>query len=241
MWFYLLRIVPLLLICLFGPQSNIQDDTIELDLVRAQKMVNGPDGLYYLLSQREVVAELELTRHQIKKLRKVVDAIESKTRDLRLEERELINQGKREESQKIYRHIRQIKTEELKAFEGLLLPHQQKRLNQIAFQDTFGRNNQTNLYLSPKIVDGLKMTEQQKTKLTELYKKRNQKILEAYQKFEKQFVGIQHQSHQDLLKLLDAQQRASADEHIGPTSNYYLSASKIGFVVEQQPRQKNID
>ena len=238
MLFHLFRILILLAVCLFGTNSHRQDDTIDLDLERSQQLLNIPAGFYFFIQQTEIQAELELTTDQLKQLKSTNEKIEAKLTDYRKSLGTFDpTTGITEEQQTKLDQMQQIMAKDLEAVDHVLLPHQQKRLKQIAFQYTVRPDDPTELYLAPKIADGLKLTQQQKSKISDLYQQRNEKIREAYREFEKQFVSIQQQSHQELLKILDNQQRAAAEEHIGPDSNLLLPASRIGFTIEQQSQQ----
>ncbi len=174
----------------------------------------GGGGGGMLLSNKSVQQELKLESDQVEKATKWNEEQRAKFTAAR----EKLADLSQEERQTKMREVFTAANEETqKALKDMLKPEQLKRFNQISLQQ---RGVQA--YSDPKVVEGLKINDEQKTKLAEIAKEVGDKRREIMQDNQGNFAVITEKmapiskdAHEKAAALLTADQKATWKEMVG--------------------------
>ncbi|MCS7305133.1 MAG: Spy/CpxP family protein refolding chaperone [Thermoguttaceae bacterium] len=170
----------------------------------------GPGGRLMLLMNPAVVKELELTEEQQAKLREIGEQMRERMReqfagmrDLPPEEREA---RFREMREKMEAQVKEIQEK----VNQILLPHQVKRLDQIAFQTRarMGGGGLGGLIDDQEIVKKLGLTEEQVQKLRQIRDEVRERLRTLPQQ-------IQKEAEEKAMQVLTEQQRQMLKELMG--------------------------
>ncbi len=216
----------------FWTPALSQDRPLKLDTSRSDASLDNAQAFFFYLSQREVKEDLELAGEQVDLIEKRVAEIQKGVEEYRLALRALRREPDAESKTKMLHEEQLAKmSTQLELVRSELLPHQRKRMSQVAFQYEIVKTEGANpfeLFLVPRLVDELKISEVQAGKIEEVYKSRDEQLLVEYEKYEKRFREIQQQTYDRILANLSVEQKSEIVEQIGPPSAVFLSPSRFG-------------
>jgi Spy/CpxP family protein refolding chaperone len=178
---------------------------------RGMMRMLGGNNQYALLADSRVQEELELVDEQIRELEQIQQEVMQTMRDMFSE---MQDQGGGRDA---FRNVREKIQERMKPFESrfkeVLLPHQMDRLKQLSYQSA-GRGQGAGGALSNEaLLDELEVTEEQREEL--------QKAMEeARDKIQKELVKLQRDAEENILKVLDAEQRKKYRELVGESFQF---------------------
>ena len=225
-------------VCFCKAPTFSQDRPAKLDTSESDARLENAQMFFFFLTNRDVKGDLELAGEQVDKIegraaeiQKGVDEYRALLRTIRRDPDAASTAKKLQEEQlaKMSTQLELIRTE--------LLPHQLKRMNQIAFQYEATKSKDANasqLFLIPKMVDELGISIVQRSKIEKVYRNRDERLRNEYEKFEKRFREIQQQAYREILTKLSADQRSEVEEHIGPPSALLLSPSRLGDLMKNK-------
>ncbi len=169
----------------------------------------GGNNQFGLLADRRIQEELELVDEQIEELESIQSEAMKVIRDMFSERQDWANADRE--------NIREKMQEKMKPFEGrikdVLLPHQHSRLQQLAFQSSGRGSGAGGALNNPRLLDELNVTDEQKKQLEEA-------IEEAREKLQKQIAKLQKEAEDDILGILDTEQRKKYRELVGDSFNF---------------------
>jgi Spy/CpxP family protein refolding chaperone len=181
----------------------------------AQKPIAGANpfagGKLFILQSADVQKELQLTDTQVDKVKEIAEKQRNAFKNL--------PKDKEEFAKKIQEMQKEIEERE-KQLADLLKPNQVKRLDQILLQQ-----QGASALLSPKIVEDLKITEEQKTKITESMKESAKERLDLFPKggkidpdeIAKKLQEHQAKSLENAVKVLTPEQQKQWKAKVGET------------------------
>jgi Spy/CpxP family protein refolding chaperone len=174
----------------------------------------GGGSLADVLRREDVRKELELLEDQVEKLQKLAEARGGQMRDVLAGLQDLSEEERRE---KIRERMEKAQAETEKQIGEVLLPHQMKRLKQLAVQMRlrFGAR----AMLEGSVAEQLGLTEDQKEKL----RAKSEQLEEALRK---KMAELRQQAQDELVKTLTPDQQAKFKEMVGD-----------GFAFVDQPPQ----
>jgi hypothetical protein len=200
---------------LAGPDGlEVQDfviqNTISLDLsagdLLAKPMVFGQfmsADPNQLIHNQQVRENLELDKEQMAEL----DAIRTEYQE-RMQEHVKSMQGKNADPNEWGRVMKSLNEDRRLAMGAVLLPHQSKRLQQIATQMEMRNKGDANALIGESLAEALDIDDGQKERL----KKRAEEIR---QETEEQIARIKEEGRKKLLRELSSEQRRKLDELTG--------------------------
>ena len=78
----------------------------------------------------------------------------------------------------------------------------------------------------------LRLSDAQKEKIKQLYKRRNEEFRDAFIEYEKRFRKIQSDARKSILKTLSNEQRKEVDEKLGVLSADFISPGSVGLMLK---------
>ena len=172
----------------------------------------GGNNQFGLLADQKVQAELELVDDQIEELEEIQKEAMQVIRDMFSEMQD--SGGDRREA---FRNIREKMQEKMKPFEGrvddVLLPHQQTRLKQLSYQSTGRFSGAGGVFQNEKLLEDLDISDKQKEELEEAVEK-------AREKLQKEYKELVKKAENDILKVLDSDQRKKYKELVGDSFQF---------------------
>lgn len=172
----------------------------------------GGNNQFGLLADQKVQAELELVDDQIEELEEIQKEAMQVIRDMFSEMQD--SGGDRREA---FRNIREKMQEKMKPFEGrlndVLLPHQQTRLKQLGYQSTGRFGGAGGVFQNDKLLEDLDISDKQKEELEEAVEKAREKLQKDYKELVKK-------AENDILKVLDSDQRKKYKELVGDSFQF---------------------
>jgi len=185
---------------------------------------NGTDIM--LLLNDEIRSEIDLVDDQAEKLRALMDKQREEMRTMfqGIQGNPGANETD-EQRQARFNEMRekmqQRMTELQKDIDGILLPHQSKRIKQISRQMRL-RNPQTGIN-NDQLAEELKLTDEQKEKL-------KAKAEEVQKKLAEKISKVRKDAEDDILSVLTVEQRAEFKEMVGePFDTQRIFARQMGF------------
>ena len=178
----------------------------------------------FLLSNKSVQKELKVTDEQAEKLNTFAREMMEKQREEFQANRDLSQEERRE------RGLRTRATELVKGMGGILKPEQVKRFEEIQLQQSG-----VGAFSSPRVQEGLKLTDDQKTKLREINEESSQAMRDAFQDSQsdregamKKFAELRKQATEKAVGVLTDEQKKTWKEMTGEP-----------FEVVYEPRPQN--
>lgn len=172
------------------------------------RMWGGGNNQLGLLTDSKVQQELELVDDQIKELEEIQQEAMTMVRDMFSEMQDI----PREERGEFMRGLRDKMQEKLKPIESrvneVLLPHQRDRLKQLGFQSSGRGQGAGGALMNEDVLDELDVTDKQKEDLEEAIEK-------AKEELEKKYKELVKDAENDILKVLDSDQRKKYREMVG--------------------------
>lgn len=170
--------------------------------------VMGGNNQFGLLMNKQVQEELELVDDQVRELEDLQKEMEQVVRDMFSEMQDL----PRDQMREGWRDMREKMQEKMKPFEGrvkeVLMPHQHDRLKQLGYQNRARGQGAGGALQNQDLLDELEVTDEQKEKLDEALK-------EAREELQKQYAKLVKDAEEDVLKVLDSEQRKKYRELVG--------------------------
>lgn len=164
-------------------------------------------GMLELLQRPDVRKELELVDDQVQQLSDLRDTMRESLRNTMREAFTRIRDLPREQRAEAMREAVDKVGEDIRSrLSDVLLPHQMKRLEQIALQQRL-RGGLVALW-NDEIVEKLGIDQQQRERL-------RAKAAEVEQQLRRKIAEMRNQARQELLSLLTPQQRAAFEELVG--------------------------
>ena len=163
------------------------------------RLFNNP---VFLLRNPKVQEELELVEDQVQELQNLQEEVMGKVRDTFRGMRDADQDARAARMEEIKTYFEDLQ----KQVDGILLPHQQKRLKQLFFQRQTARGN--NGLLSGPLAEQLNLSEEQLEKMREAAEKAQQELREKMAK-------LQQEAREKILSFLTSEQRAKFDELMG--------------------------
>jgi Spy/CpxP family protein refolding chaperone len=168
-----------------------------------------------LLSNKSVQGEIKATSEQVEKLNALGEKLMTKQREEGAKLRDLDQAERMPKQQELNRTMMaEVKT----GITEILKPEQVKRFEQLQLQQT-GVNAFT---MMPRVSEGLKLTDEQKTKIRDLNQEFQPKIREAMQGFQddreaamKKMAEVRKEQTEKVMAVLTAEQRTSYKEMTG--------------------------
>jgi Spy/CpxP family protein refolding chaperone len=167
-----------------------------------------------LLSNKSVHTELKVTDEQAEKL----NTLARETREKQREEFQNLGDLSQEERREKMRELASTRDAELnKAMGEILKPEQVKRFRQIQLQQSG-----IAAFASPRVQEGLKLTDDQKSKLSEISQESGQAMREAFQEAQtdregamKKIGELRRQATEKALGILTDEQKTTWKEMTG--------------------------
>jgi len=193
----------------------------------------GAGGRLMMLMNPAVIKELELTEEQEQKLRQLGEEMREKMRqqfagmrDLSPEDREA---RFREMREKMEAQVKEVQEK----VNQILLPHQQKRLDQITFQmrTRMGGGGLGGLIDDPEIVKKIGLTEEQIQKLRQIRDETMEKLRTLPQQ-------IQKEAEEKAMNVLTEQQKQIIKEMTGERFEFQFGPGGPGARRGQRPEEK---
>jgi len=180
-----------------------------------------------LLSNKSVQKELKVTDEQAEKLNTLASEMRAKQREEFQNLGDLSQEERREKMQEL---ARSRAAELAKGMGGILKPEQIKRFEQIQLQQSGA-----SAFSSPRVQEGLKLTDDQKAKLREINEESGQAMRDAFQDFQsdregamKKLAELRKQATEKAVGVLTDEQKKSWKEMAGEP-----------FEIVPEPRQEN--
>ncbi len=185
--------------------AEARDIAIEIDAAIAVQLNlanhRSPYGAGRLLSNTQVQKDLELDQDQITELRKIQDDYQKQIRN----EIKQAQKNKSLNSKKLKEITQRVFKERKSAIGAVLLPHQSKRLKQIAAQMELKNRGDLNALIGSNLASELGIDDEQKERL----KKR---AAEIKKEFEEKVAKLKKEAQQELFRELRPDQRKKLDE-----------------------------
>ena len=235
---YRIRVVLVLLSAVvFCNISVAQDDRPKLDTAKSDSSLENAQVFFFYLSQREIKEELELAGRQLDLIEERIAEIQKGMEEYRLVIRDLRNAPDRDSKTMALRTSQLEKmSSQLELIRAELLPHQVKRIRQIAFQyetiKTKGVDS-SKLLLAPKLIEDLQISDEQKNSISDAYGNRDKLIQAEYEKYAKRFRAIQQNTYEEILNSLSVEQKSEVEDVMGPPSPAFLSPSTFRGEIEK--------
>lgn len=179
---------------------------------RGMMRMMGGNNQFGLLTNTRVQEELELVEDQIKELEEIQDEAMQVIRDMFSEMQD--RGGDRGEA---FRNIREKMQEKMKPFESrvkeVLLPHQHDRLKQLSYQSSGRGQGAGGALANEDLLDELELSDKQREELKEA-------VEEAREKLRKQYAKLVKDAEEDILKVLDSDQRKKYREMVGESFQF---------------------
>jgi hypothetical protein len=187
-------------------KQESQDDEKDKQskLARQTEIRDVSRELYLLRGNQQIIEDLELVGFQYKELMQVQEDMRTGMRDLV----QKINAVKGEERERL---INEFYGQFRKRVDEILLPHQAKRLRQIAIQSTVvreGKINENGLLNHPAVIAEVGISPEQLKKMNEVAKQEAEKI-------QKELEKMREEARTNVLEILSDQQRKKLEEVIG--------------------------
>jgi hypothetical protein len=167
-----------------------------------------------LLTNKGVQKELKVTDEQAGKLDTFAQEMREKQREQFEKFRDVPKEERREKMQEMGRTMN---AELLKGLRGILQPEQVKRFEQIQLQQSG-----PNAFLTPRVQEALKLTDDQKSKIRELNDELGQSMRDLAQDFQsdregamKKVIALRKQAAEKAVGLLTDEQKRSWKELTG--------------------------
>ena len=174
----------------------------------------GGGGGAMLLSNKSVQEELKLDSAQIEKASKMAEELRTKMTEAREKLQDVPQDERRAKMQEL---MKTTHDESMKTVKELLKPEQAKRFHQISLQQ-----RGVTAFADAKVQEGLKITDDQKTKLADIVKELNDKrreVMEANQgdmaAIREKMMPIAKEAHHTAAALMTADQKATWKEMVG--------------------------
>ena len=173
----------------------------------------GDSGINLLQSEK-VREDLELVDDQVNELQKLRDQIYQEMRDMWSGMRDLSREERREKFAEIRADMEARRGEIEEQINGVLLPHQQKRLSQLSMQNQARREGGTiGFASSDKLAEKLNLTEEQKVKLKKAAE-------EAKKELEQKIKSLREKAEQKVLSVLTTEQRDTYNDLMGDSFKF---------------------
>ncbi len=212
------------------PLENLAQEKLSVD--RNESLTN-PLMYYFFLNQPEVRSELELVGSQLDGINKAMDSLRARQdkymRDSMKFRSDPISHGK------LRNAFMTAASTDADNIKSELLPHQMKRLEQVALQFELREYNKSSVFIAPRMINELTISDSQKDKIKSFAKERNTKIEDEFKRFQKRIREIQENTQNEILGVLDKQQQKKAKSLLGPPTNI-LPLNSIRNVSANQNR-----
>jgi len=215
-------------------------DKPSVDTSNAEKFISSPTTLKFLLDNFEVRKDLELAGDQVKTIQEQLEISQRKLEDYRKELRELGREVDQEKVFKLREECLESLQENADTIEKALFPHQRVRLLQHAVQFGYltGKHGdgipEGRVFLAPKLLSELKISLEQKKKIEALYDKRDEEMIRRYKEFREKFKKTESKAYERLLSVMSEDQKAEAEEHIGPPANVSTTPAQIAAQIDKE-------
>jgi hypothetical protein len=173
----------------------------------------GGDGIMTLLQDERIRQELDMVEDQNAELQSLRDELTQGMRELFDGMRDLSPEERRERFDEIREEMDQKRKDIEEKVNNMLLPHQQKRLQQLIFQSQGRRGGALGFAANDNILEKLGVTEEQKNQLREKSEQVRKDLDEKIAKLRKDAVD-------DLLSVLSAEQRQKYQDLIGESFDF---------------------
>lgn len=172
---------------------------------------NGDFELMHLLRNQSIRDEIELVESQYEKMRKRNEQIQAELKELSqslMKAKDGAFKFDSEALKKIVERQAEFQKNAKADLEEMLLPHQIKRLRQVALQDQMNRFGTAEALSTGVLAEALELTDEQKESLKE-------KSKEIEERVRKEIAKIRAEAKQELYKVLDAKQQDKLSELVG--------------------------
>lgn len=190
----------------------------------------GGNNQFGLLTDKKVQEELELVDDQIEELEDLQKEAMQEIRDMFSEMQD--SGGDRREA---FRNIREKMQERMKPYEervnDVLLPHQQTRLKQLGYQSSGRFSGAGGVFDNQALLDDLDISDKQRDELKEAVEKAREKLQKEYKKLVKD-------AEDDILKVLDSDQRKKFKELVGDSFQFDNAWQRRGSDRERSDRSR---
>ena len=190
----------------------------------------GGNNQFGLLTDKKVQEELELVDDQIEELEELQKEAMQEIRDMFSEMQD--SGGDRREA---FRNIREKMQERMKPYEervnDVLLPHQQTRLKQLGYQSSGRFSGAGGVFDNQALLDDLDISDKQRDELKEAVEKAREKLQKEYKKLVKD-------AEDDILKVLDSDQRKKFKELVGDSFQFDNAWQRRGSDRERSDRSR---
>ncbi len=172
------------------------------------------DSAINLLQNEKVREDLELVDDQVNELQTLRDQIYQEMRDMWSGMRDLSREERREKFVEMRANMEARRGEIEEQINGVLLPHQQKRLSQLSMQNQARREGGTiGFAASDKLAEKLNLTDEQKEQLKKA-------AAEAKKELEEKIKRLQEKAEQKVLAVLTTEQRDQYNELMGDSFKF---------------------
>ena len=190
----------------------------------------GGNNQFGLLTDKKVQEELELVDDQIEELEDLQKEAMQEIRDMFSEMQD--SGGDRREA---FRNIREKMQERMKPYEervnDVLLPHQQTRLKQLGYQSSGRFSGAGGVFDNQALLDDLDISDKQRDELKEAVEKAREKLQKEYKK-------LVEDAEDDILKVLDSDQRKKFKELVGDSFQFDNAWQRRGSGRERTDRSR---
>jgi Spy/CpxP family protein refolding chaperone len=173
----------------------------------------GGDGIMTLLQDERIRQELDMVEDQNAELQTLRDELTQGMRELFDGMRDLSPEERRERFDEIREEMDQKRKDIEEKVNNMLLPHQQKRLQQLIFQSQSRRGGALGFAANDNILEKLGVTEEQKNQLRE-------KGEQVRKELDEKIAKLRKEAADDLLSVLSAEQRQKYQDLVGDSFDF---------------------
>ena len=172
----------------------------------------GTPEMESMLQDNQIQQELGLVEDQMNEIREIQKEF---SRQMQEQSQSLFSDGKFDpaRAREMGEQMRTVQATMKKKINGVLLPHQQQRLQQLSYHVEMQNRPGGEAIFQGRIADELELTEEQRAKLEE-------RAGEIEQELEEKIAELKKKAREDLLKGLTSEQRKKLDEMLGEEFQY---------------------
>lgn len=175
-----------------------------------------------LLGEEYIQKELELVPDQVEKIKAISTESQAETRKLFEGLRDLSDEERRAKFQELQGKMTEARDATAKKVNEVLLPHQKTRLDQLVVQSSMRFGGLSGAFSRDEIAKALNITDEQKTKLTEVSEKVNKELDEKISKLRDEA------RRQVILEVLNPEQRAQFEKMVGEPFKFPAQTGGFG-------------
>lgn len=172
----------------------------------------GAPNMESMLQDNQIQQELGLVEDQMNEIREIQKEF---SRQMQQQSQSLFSDGKFDptRAREMGEQMRTVQATMKKKIDGVLLPHQKQRLQQLSYHVEMQNRPGGEAIFQGRIADQLELTEEQREKLQE-------RAEEIEKELDEKIAELKKKARADLLKGLTAEQRKKLDEMLGDEFQY---------------------